>query len=63
MTVLTLPGGSTANINYKRTLCCLSGRPIGVVQTSNFSCAEPNANDSNKELRSLLGSVHEKFDV
>ncbi len=26
MTVLTLPGGSTANINCKRTLCCLSGR-------------------------------------
>ncbi len=37
-----------------------------MVQTSNFSCAEPNANKliTNKELGSLtLGLAHKKFDV
>ncbi len=33
-----------------------------IVQTSNFSCAKPNANELNKELRSL-SSAYEKFEV
>ena len=34
------------------------------VQTSNFSRAEPNANEPNKEFCSITSvSAHEKFDV
>ena len=37
---------------------------LGQGQTSNFSCAEPNANEVKQELSLLtLGSAHEKFDV
>ena len=37
-------------------------RILGVIQTSNFSCAEPTVNDLS--LNSFaLGSAHEKFDV
>ena len=39
---------------------------LGLVQRSNFSCAEPNANELKfKELSSFrsLDSAHEKFDV
>ena len=37
---------------------------LGHGQTSNFSCAEPNANEVKQRTESLtLGSAHEKFDV
>ncbi len=43
-----------------------SSKMLGLVQTSNFSCAEPNVNDDLSSLFEALssfafGSGHEKF--